>query len=126
MLLRLRASLISVARMVDAGYRICFDHVTCYISKAGWESELGTRKVSLYYLNTEKESPLKKGDTLNMASLGLATNQSPLATLETWHWRLGHRTLDTTSVKYIASKVKDMRVENENISLTKICAVCTL
>ena len=61
-----------------------------------------------------------------MASLGLATNQSPLASLETWHRRLGHRTLDTTSVKYIASKVTDMRVANENVPSTKICAVCAL
>ena len=29
------ASLISVARMVDAGYRVGFDQTTCYISKAG-------------------------------------------------------------------------------------------
>ena len=94
------------------------------MSKARRETESGTRKESRYYLHVEQESPVLEEDTLDMASQGLATNLSPLATLETWHRRLGHRTLDTSSVKYIASKVTDMQVSNESIPWTNICAVC--
>ena len=71
--------------MVDTGYHVSFDLTTCYFSKAGRETQLGTEKDSLYDLNTEKKLPLLEEDTRDMATLGLATNQSPLATLETWH-----------------------------------------
>ena len=112
--------------MVDAGYRVGFDQSTCYISKAGMETELGTRTGSLYFLNMGKESALFEADTPDMVSLGLAVNQSPSATLETWHQRLGHRTLDSTSVRYIPSKVMNMMVSKESIPSTKICPVCAL
>jgi len=55
------------------------------------------------------------------------TNQSPTATLATWHRRLCHRTLDTVSVKYLASKVKDMEVSsNEEPNTSKICGICAI
>lgn len=109
---------------MDAEYCGGFNQRTCCISKAERETELGMRTGSLYYLHAEPESPVLNGDTLDITSLGLATNLSPLATLETWHQRLGYRTLDMRSVKYIASKITDMGVSNESIPSTNICAVC--
>ena len=59
-------------------------------------------------------------------NLGLATNQSLLAILETWHRRLGHRTLDEGAVKYISSRVSDMQVRKQEGETHRICGICAV
>ena len=54
------------------------------------------------------------------------TNQSPSATLEVWHKRLCHRTLDEASVKYIDSKVQNMVVTHSSEPSTTICGICAI
>ena len=44
-------------------------------------------------------------NTGHKAHLGLITNQYPAATLETWHRTLCHRTLDSSGVNSIASRL---------------------
>ena len=60
------------------------------------------------------------------AHLGLITNQSPAATMETWHRRLCHRTLDKSAVKFISERVKEMKVSDKTTATSKVCGVCTL
>ena len=116
----IRASLISVTRMVDAGYSIEFANAGCFVRYSGVKQQLGVRDGSLYYL---MEVPVA-GDSLstNHANLGLSTNQSSTATLETWHRRLCHRTLDSSTIHRLASKVSDMHVSNTNGP--KVCGIC--
>jgi len=52
------------------------------------------------------------------------TNQSPGASLATWHRRLCHRSLDDAAVRYISSKVENMEVNNKSESTPKICGIC--
>ena len=54
------------------------------------------------------------------------TNQSPNATLEVWHKRLCHRTLDEASVKYISSNVQNMVVTDIAEPSTTICDICAI
>jgi len=51
-------------------------------------------------------------------------NQSPGASLETWHRRLCHRSLDDAAVRYISSKVENMEGNNKRELTTKICGIC--
>ena len=85
-------SLLSVARIVDAGYNVEFGKDICFVSKGGVRAELGYRHGSLYHVR--EDSPAQNHEAKNQyseeANLGLATNQSPSASLETWHRRLRH------------------------------------
>lgn len=65
-------------------------------------------------------------NTGHKSLLGLITNQSPATTLETWHRRLCHRTLDSSGVNYIASRVIDIKVNDGHNCTNKICEICTL
>jgi len=116
------ASLILVARMVDAGYTVEFDQEICFVHKAGVKTELGYRNGSLYYLNQDTASP--QSHYTNQANLGLVTNQPQMATLETRHRRLCHCALDSTTVRYLSSKVSEMKVSNPEEGTNKICGVC--
>jgi len=124
----IRTGLISVTRMVDAGYRVEFEASICYVSRFGIQRKLGARVGNLYHLIIEKASTGQRDlrITGHEAHLGLITNQSPATTLETWHHRLCHRTLDTSGVNYIASRVLDMKIKDGNNCTNKICAICTL
>jgi len=115
------ASLISVARMVDAGYTVQFDQAICFVTKAGVKTELGYRNGSLYYLIQDTELP---ESYVNSANIGLATNQNSNTTLDIWHRRLCHRTLDITTVRYLSSKVSEMEVSNGDEGAAKICGIC--
>ena len=116
----------SVARMVDAGYAVGFEATRCYISKAGRKIDIGLRKRSLYHLMRDEGIPSFEPSSRTQASLGLAMNQSPEATLETWHRRLYHRTLDNHNVQYISDKVTDMPVKKDRDDTSKVCPVCAL
>jgi len=70
------ASLISVARMVDAGYKVEFEKSKCYVRNHGIRSEIGSRHGSLYYLAPNIESLGQNGNHPSgpQANLGLTTN----------------------------------------------------
>ena len=118
------ASLISVGRMVDAGYTVEFGRTTCLISNRGVKTDLGYRNGSLYYLIQESPLPNPESTPGDIANLGLTTNQSSAATLEIWHRRLCHRTLDPPTVQYLASKVSGMEVSKTPETPAKICGIC--
>jgi len=81
------SSLISVSRMVDAGYKVEFEQSKCYVSNHGITTQLGYRHGSLYYLTQHSKlvSENQYQSTNPQANLGLTTNQSSSATVETWH-----------------------------------------
>jgi len=85
---------------------------------------LGQRIGSLYDLNNG--SAIRDTKQRVEANLGLMTNQSPSTTLEVWHKRLCHQTLDEASVKYIGSKVQNMVVTDSAEPSTTICGLCAI
>jgi len=117
-------SLLSVSRIVDAGYTVEFGPVACYISKAGIQSRIGERYGRLYHLT--QGLPTKPEEQTIEANLGLTTNQLGATTLGVWHQRLCHRSLDSTSVKYISSKVQDMEVTDSEKPCSAICGICAI
>lgn len=120
--------LISDTRMVDTGYHVEFEGTRCYISRHGMRKELGSRNGSLYRLSVRTALAGWNGSedcSRNEAHLGLMTNQSPVATRDTWHRWLRHRTLDGSVVKYISERVTDMKVRRETNGSSKVCGVCT-
>ena len=44
----IRANLLSVTRMIDAGYKVQFEKLVCFVAKEGVKATLGYRKGSLY------------------------------------------------------------------------------
>ena len=123
-------SLLSVARIVDAGYNVEFGKDLCFVSKSGVRAKLGYQHGSLYHVRAD--SPAQNHEVKNQyseeANLGLATNESPSASLETWHRKLCHRTLDDAAVRYISAKVRDMLVISTKGKepTGKICQICAL
>jgi len=121
--------LISVTQMVDAGYQVEFEGATCYVGRHSMTWQLGSRNGSLYRLTIRTASTGRNSSedrSRNEAHLALMTNQSPVATLDTWHRRLCHRRLDGFAVKYISERVTDMKISNETDATSKVCGVCTL
>lgn len=69
--------LISVTRMVDAGYHVEFEGTTCYVSRHGMRKQLGSGKGSLYRLSVRTAFAgwnCSKDRSRNEAHLGLMTN----------------------------------------------------
>jgi len=120
------ASLISVARMVDAGYAVEFESSICFINNGQAKIEVGYRSGSLYHLIRNTAPSTTESNPANSGNLGLSTNQSSSATLEKWHRRLCHRTLDRSTIQYLASKVCGIDVRPEKGILAKICGICAL
>jgi len=120
------ASLISVARMVDAGYALEFGKTTCFVNNGRVKTKLGQRNGSLYHLFRDTPPSTTESNPANSASLGLATNQSSRASLEAWHCRLCHCTLDTSTIQYLSSKVSGMKNSEANTPTTKICGICAM
>ena len=118
------ASLISVTRIADAGYEVEFGRTTCSIVKGEAKTKLGYRNGSLYQLIRNNGPPGIIIDARNTANIGLSTKQSPRATLETWHRRLGHRSLDHKTLLYLSSKVSDISISETKTIPPKICGIC--
>ena len=110
--------------MVDAGFSVEFGPTTCTVNQGGTRSNLGQRVGNLYYLNKELVSNTES--FTEVAELGLSTNQSPIATIETWHKRLGHRTLDATGIAYITPKVANMEIRGAGKPTPTICGICAI
>jgi len=117
-------NLMSVSRMVDSGYKVEFGPIACAISKAGVRRELGHRYGRLYYLTNNKRQG-ERNERVE-ANLGLASNRSGSTTIEVWHRRFCHRTLDDASAKYISAKVRDMDITDKEKQKTTICGICAV
>ena len=110
--------------MVDGGYSVKFSATSCTVSKNKIRTLLGHRIGSIFYLYNTLETQSKHSRV--EANLGLITNQSLIASLEKWHRRLCHRTLDAASVRYISSKVESMKVNDIGETTTTVCGMCAV
>jgi len=117
-------NLMSVSLMVDAGYTVEFGASTCSVRKAGVRTLLRRRLGSLYSLKNGSATKDEQGQI--EANLGLITTQSPRASIDIWHRRLCHRTLDETSIRYITSKVANMEVSDKAEEGYTVCGICAM
>lgn len=117
-------NLLSVSRIVDAGYTVEFGPKACMITKGNMCSQIGERSGRLYHLT--RGLATRDNTTRIEANLGLTTNRSHPTTIEVWHRRLGHKTLDGTAVQYISTRVRDMKVTDPEQPSPTICGTCAL
>ena len=117
-------SLMSVSRMLDAGYTVEFGYTKCIVRKAGVQTNLRSRVGSLYHLN--QTSAHTHQQRFNVVHLGLAINQSARRSIETWHRRLCHRSLDENLIQYIACTVEKLEEQRERQPTSAICGVCAI
>ena len=75
-------SLISVSRMVDAGYLVEFGRTVCLVNNGGLKTKLGDRKGSLYQLST-----LVLPDAIHSAS---PLSRLVVYVIFSWSWSLAH------------------------------------
>ena len=112
-------NLLSVARIINSGYKVAFTSERCTISKQGICLK-GDREGNLYYIQNWPHS--------ETAHIGLATNKSLAETLEMWHRRLGHRTLDEATVGYLLPRVSDFTIKRKEGNIVRgdreICSTC--
>ena len=73
----------SVSQMVDAGYSVEFGPTTCTISQNGIRTKLGHRLGHLYHLVEGLETEIQE-ESIEV-NIGLTTNRSQSASIETWH-----------------------------------------
>jgi len=116
---RAGGNLVSVARLIDSGYQVSFGTKISTITQDDLRVE-GERDGNLYYL------PKYKSD--DKANLGLSTNKSTPQTIEIWHQRLGHRTLDNASIQYIQPRVSELAIvpSTKGKDENKLCETCAI
>ena len=109
----------SVGRLIDSGYKVSFGLEKCIIAQDNLRME-GERDGNLYYLRSNRSK--------ERASLGLATHKPTSQTIEVWHRRLGHRTLDLPTIQYLQPRVSDFAISNTTDfkSEPKICVTCAI
>ena len=112
-------NLVSVGRLIDCGYEVSFEAKQCTIFQDGI-SLLGKRAGNLYYLDNP--------NTYEQAKLGLATNKSKPQTIEVWHRRLGHRTLNQPTLAYLQAHISELSIDLTTAGKNegKLCGICAL
>ena len=116
---RVGGNLISVGRLIDCGYEVSFTANKCMISQGGLCLQ-GKHEGNLYYLLDHS--------AYDQANLGLATNKSIPKPIVTWHCRLGHRTLDQSTIKYLQDHVSELAIlpSKEKEDGGGLCETCAL
>jgi len=116
---RVGGNLISVGRLIDSGFEVSFDAKRCMISQDEIQLQ-GQREGNLYYLQIRRSHDLAK--------LGLTTNKSKPESIEIWHSRRGHRTLDEPTIRYLQAHVSELIIKTRRKSnnQTSLCETCAL
>ena len=116
---QLGTNLLSVARIIDCGWDVRFTSARCTIAKKEIAFQ-GEREGNLYYLR------IPEGYV--QAHIGLATNKAQPQTLEIWHRRLGHRTLDESTVEYLSNKVTEFNIKQSkhHKGEKELCGTCAV
>jgi len=109
-------NLVSVARLIDCGYDVRFESSSCTITNSQLQVK-AKRQGNLYYLPNEQP---------DKANIGLATNKSVPETIEVWHRRLGHRTLDEETVRFIQPRVRELLIQPGQLIKKgkEVCGTC--
>jgi transposase InsO family protein len=107
------SNLISVASMVDQGFRVEFSKNGCMVSKWNTEKVIGKQDGNIYFLTGLQEVAL--------AGLSHAEN---LATPEVWHRRIGQRSLNTQAIERMRNSVSVFEISTKAKHEAGVCAIC--
>jgi len=87
-------NLISVASIVDQGFRVEFTKTTCSVSKGTGVQGIGKRQGNIYYLTGLQE-----------VALAVASRAGDGASREIWHRRIRYRSLSQQAMERIQKSV---------------------
>jgi len=107
------SNLLSVASIVDHGFTVEFTKECCVVSKHNTASVIGKRQGNIYLLSEIEETAL--------AGLSHRKDQT---TRETWHKRIGHRSLNRQAVKQIAQSVTGFDLPELDKGVEGLCGIC--
>jgi len=110
------SNLLSVASIVDHGFRVEFTEDTCSVNKGDILQGIGRRQGKIYYLVGSQEVALT-----DRSCTGDATSQ------EIWHRRIGHRSLTMQALVKIKQSVTGLEILTtaENTQGSRICSICS-
>jgi len=106
------SNLISVASMVDQGFRVEFSKNGCIVSKWNTEKVIGKQDGNIYFLTGLQE----------VALAGLSQAED-LATPEVWHRRIGHRSLNTQAIERMRNSVSGFEVSPKEKQEAGVCVI---
>ena len=107
------SNLISVASIVDQGFKVEFTRTGCVVSKHGIENAIGNRQGNVYFLSGLQETVLA----------GL-TQSKYRTTKEIWHQCIGHRSLNLQAIENIKKSVIGFKVLPSTQTTEQLCEVC--
>lgn len=107
------SNLVSVASIVDQGFRVEFTNNICTVSKGKTVQGIGKREGNIYFLTGLQE----------VALAGLSRT-GDIAVKEIWHRRLGHRSLSPQATAKLKQSVTGYEVLAAQEPVDKICAIC--
>jgi len=107
------SNLVSVASIVDQGFRVEFTNTTCTVSKGNTVQCIGKRQGNIYYLSRLQE-----------VALAGISRTGDSATKEIWHRRIGHRSLSPEATKKIAKAVKGYDILAAPEKSATVCSIC--
>jgi len=108
-------NLISVANIVDQGFRVEFTRTTCAVSKGNTVQGIGKREGNIYYFSGLQE-----------VALAELSDTSDTTSLEIWHRRIGHRSLSpqaTTKIKESVNGFESLGTLEQNTT-SSVCGIC--
>src|SRR5437588_175492 len=106
-------NLISVASIVDKGFRVEFTHNGCVVSKGDKEMVIGQWEGNIYTLTGVQE----------VAYTGLAL-QKDSAAKDIWHRRIGHRSVNGQILDRIKKSVTGFTLVEGKKYKEDLCDVC--
>jgi len=107
------SNLLSVASIVDQGFRVEFSKDGCIVSKLNTERVIGKKNGNIYFLTGLQE----------VALAGLA-HAEDLAIPEVWHRRIGHSSLNAQAIERIKKSVSGFQLSTMDREVNGICDVC--
>ena len=109
------SNLISVASIVDQGFRVEFTKTTCSVSKRNAVQVIGKRQGNIFYLTG-----------LTEVALAGVSRASDRTSLDIWHRRIGHRSLSQQTTQKIQQSVigLDIITSSEPGKASTICSTC--
>jgi len=108
-------NLISVASIVDQGFRVEFTSTTCAVSKGNTIQGIGKRSGNIYYFTGLQE-----------VALAVSSRTSDSTSREIWHRRIGHRSLSQQAVEKIQKSVTGLEIVTikEHEGMSTVCGTC--
>jgi len=96
---KIRSNLISIASIVDQGFKVAFTETGCTVSNQGIAKAIGKQQGNLYFQTGLQEIPLAG-----------VTQMNDRTTEAIWHWCIGHRRLNPQAMQNINKSVTGFEV----------------